>query len=161
MARPRAWADTVFANTITPTQLNSDLLLSVQQADTITAVRIVGHLKFVADEDPTAGLTLQSLSMGIQVVTGEALIANAVPDPNTSADTPARGWLWRDRLAEWTDFTNNLYQGAFFFPEVQFDVRSMRKVDRGKLIFTLNKIVTLGVAHDMQMIGIIRVLCLT
>ena len=159
-SRARAWGDTLVSTTLTGAQVNLDLLADLAAADTKTVVRLVGHLTFVPAEEGTAGHTVQVMSMGIQVVAAEAFAASVVPDPNVGGDVPVRGWLWRDRAVEYIETTNNAAT-PWFFPEVRFDLRAMRKVDRGVLVFTVNKDVPLGVAHDLRMQGIIRALCLT
>ena len=137
-----------------------NLLINLTESDTITVVRVIGEFTVVPIEDPTAGYTVQGIDAGIQVVTAEAFAAGVFSDPDQNADTPARGWVWRTRLTEMTDTTNNVID-TWNYPTQRFDVRAARRVDRGILAFVVDKNAQVGVVHDVRISGILRVLCLT
>ena len=59
MPRPRAWGDRILQFNLTgTTQVNLDLLSELADADTKTVVRVVGHMTFVPNDDPSAGITV-------------------------------------------------------------------------------------------------------
>ena len=159
MARARAWGDVIVNDTIGAGQISIDLLANLTPSDNITVARLVGQLKFTNAETVTSGLTSQVISMGIQVVTREAFLAGVFPDPQTADEYPARGWLWRTVVPEYTDASVAAII-TWSFPEVKFDMRAMRKVDRGTLALVIQKQSAIGVMHDVRMTGIVRSLCL-
>ncbi len=81
-----------------------------------------------------------------------------MPSPSISTQFPPRGWLYISSLPvmEQAESTGVQVTPARF----RFDIRSMRKVDKGKLFMTLvNATITVGGAF--QVVGRVRVLCLT
>ena len=159
MPRPRAWDSTLINQDITTAGLNINLLANLAASDVKTVVRIIGHLGFAPDALPTTGETVQQIAMGIQVVAEEAFNAAVVPDPETAGEVPARGWLYHGIEQEFTHVVSSIIEVSRF-PEVRFDIRASRKVDRGRLTFTLKKTTIVGSAHDLRLTGIIRSLCL-
>ena len=159
MPRPRAWADTLVNQDLTTTQANFDLTLNLAPTDTSTLVRLVVHLNMFPDDIPTAGETIQSIALGIQTVSAEAFAAAVMPDPDVAADVPALGWLWRDNVGEFTQTTNSVID-SYHYPEIKYDGRAARKVDRGVVALTVQKTIIVGVAHDLRMVGIVRALYL-
>ncbi len=161
MARNRAWADTLLSNAIaTPGTLNINLLTNAPTVDTLTAVRIVGHVIIVPDAELSAVDGSQNVDIGIGVTSVEAFGANTLPDANDDTKYPPRGWLWIDR------FTMMIAVGAgpidrYQFTDYHFDVRSQRKVDKGVLFMTIQNVVASGGGNAVQVSGRIRVLCLT
>ena len=162
MARPLAWADTTFSTAlvnganITPV----NLLLNLAGADTITAMRIVGHL-YVTQQDVDSALDgLYAVDLGIGVAAKEAFDAGVVPDPQTDGDVPARGWMWKDRLlavrTQLSSTGDKLYVG-----EVRFDIRSARKVDRGIMYINAFLSTLNGTPANHTLVGHTRVLCAT
>ena len=162
MPRPRAWGDTVVDSNVAGSQLNFDLLAELSPADVKTVVRVIIHLSFVPAEDGTTGVTVQRIPTGIQVVSLEAFTAGVVPDPGTAPDQPTLGWLYRDVLTEYTDINSTSQILTWSFPEIRLDLRANRKVDRGVLVWTLGaKAASVGVPHNLRVVGVIRALCLT
>ena len=161
MPRGRAWSDNLIANVLAgSTHDNVDLLAGVTDLDTMTVVRLVGHLWVVPTEEGTAGFTIQSISCGVQVVSDEALTAGAVAHPAVANDVPSRGWLWRAVICEYIRTVSNVTE-TWLYPEVRFDIRAARKVDRGKLVLTMEKAALSGTQHDVMVVGIVRALVLT
>jgi len=86
----------------------------------------------------------------------------SLPDPRVAADSPARGWLWRGvMMMSYQNPGGAEIQNWNFPGHVAFEVRSMRKVDRGILTFIVSKTVIQGSAFDVDVSGLIRILCLT
>ena len=158
VARPRAWADTGVTQLITGTQFTVDLL-PVPESVTVTSMRVIGSFLLVPN-DPNAAITgTQAISVGIGVVSAEAFAAGVVPDPSVNGDFPARGWIYRTTRGEHHNNAGGTIEG-WSYPEWQFDVGGMRKIDRGKIFLAVDKILLSGSAHNLDMIGLVRVLCL-
>ena len=166
MARPRAWADTLVdvAFTTTGGVLIDNLLTPLTASDTVTAVRLIIHLHMVPQNlsDDIDGGTVVDMAVGVSAA--EAFNANVLPDPNVAGDTPARGWLWRDRLiAVGNSVTGPPAHDVYYGTEIRADVRAMRKVDRGILYLHLisGGMTVSGAYLPVAVIGIVRTLCLT
>jgi len=162
MPRPRAWGDTLFNQPVVEgaATINSDLLVDLSPADTITAARLVGHLYVTTDNALGVVDGAIMVDFGIQVVSAEAFAAGVTPDPNVSSEGPARGWLWRDRCL----VINAVGAGPIdwhYVSELKFDIRTMRRVDRGKLILSTTARLAHGTAYNTKFVGIVRALCLT
>ena len=109
--------------------------------DTITVARLIGKFLFFPESQTSNVAYTQRIDMGIQVVTEPAFSAAgaSLPDPRVEADAPARGWLWRESAVIIFHNLNADEKGPYHYPEVAFDIRAMRKVDRGRLVFTMVK----------------------
>ena len=162
MAKRRlAWADTLLSNTLSTSQLNFDLLVNAPTVDTITVTRLIGHIVITPATLTIAASYIDRVDVGIQVVSSEAFGAAALPDPDDDADYPARGWLWRDRIiTAYANAAGDEKEPFFHVPEVRFDVRAMRKVDKGKLVMTVNKGAAVGSTQDQVFHCMIRALCM-
>jgi len=161
--RPLAWGDThVQQALVTATQVNLDLLLALTPSDTVTVTRIIGRLAVYSDDLDSVADSGMRIDIGIQVVTAQAFAAGgaSVPSVAVATETPARGWLMKDRLlfmqAVGTDPLNR-----FRIPEAQYDIGAMRKVDRGKLILSLHSTIDLTAGINLRVVGLIRALCMT
>jgi len=112
--------------------------------------------------DNIDGGSVVDLAIGVSAT--EAFNANVVPDPGSPADTPARGWLWKDRLiAVGNSVTGPPAHDVYWGTELKADIRSMRKVDRGVLYLAMqfdNTLVS-GSFLPVSCIGIVRALCAT
>jgi len=160
--RPLAWGDTIFDQALVASQVNLNLLTDLAPSDTITAARLVGHLYFTTDDVLNVVDGAMAVSCGVQVVTvrADAIGGSAVPNPSISAEVPARGWLWRDRGI----VINAVGPGPVdfhFVSELKFDIRTMRKVDRGVLLLSLFPEGIHGTTFNTKVTGIMRVLCMT
>jgi len=160
--RNRAWADTLFDVNIVSgaAAQNSDLLANAPAVDTITAVRILIRLEAWP---PLLSLVdgAMSFDVAIGVSSLEAFGVNALPDPNTDNEYPPRGWLYIDRgfVRNANSSTGPVDQAS---PAVmKADVRSMRRVDKGKLFLAMSASLLDGSGFDLRVAGRVRVLCLT
>jgi len=164
LGRARAWSTTLFGDTISveTQQSPKDLLAELSALDTITAVRLVGHLVLLPSTLTQTDNHITHLDVGIGVASAEAFaVSGGIPDPNVTGDTPARGWLWRYRMVFASHNADGTEDSYHRWPEVSFDLRAMRKVDRGKLYFTFIATTVTGTLGSMRLSGIIRALCLT
>jgi len=143
--------------------VNNLLGAATVNLDTITAARLVISVT-ATPADPVAQVSsIQRLDMGIGVMSEEAFAVGitASPDPRVSVDAPPRGWLWRDSMTIVIENTTGLEQGIFSFPNIRADLRAMRKVDRGVLFLVTAKTAISGAERNIDLSGLIRVLCLT
>jgi len=162
MPRGRAWGDTLFGELITSgNQFVSGLLSEMTPSDTITVVRLVGHLVISPSSLIAVADGTQALDVGIGVSAEEAFNAAVLPDPNVAGDIPARGWLWRDRILMGNARVAGLGENVVEYGHVRFDIRAMRKVDRGILYVSMFNSPIAGTPQSITVVGIIRALCLT
>jgi len=161
MPRPRAWADTVFNQPLTDAQqVNSDLLVDLPASPVITVVRIIGRLTICPNSitNQISGLTVVDFAIGVSSV--EAFTASVLPDADQSVEAPPRGWLWTTRTICIQDRLNT-EPASRFVDQIEFDVRSMRKVDKGRLFLQMENNQASGTAFTVSVIGRVRVLCVT
>jgi len=162
-SRGRAWADTRFAVNplVAGTRQNFDLLLDAPVTDTLTAVRIVGELTAYYVPTTTVADSLSLIDVGIGVGSLESLTVGgaALPDPTAQNQYPPRGWLYvatkHVKQLITTDAGILDFEANF-----KFDLRAMRKVDKGRLYLTMEQNNIL-VGGAMVVTGRVRVLCLT
>jgi len=162
MARPRAWADLKFnvvipsSNDMTPLDILVDL--GASRLDTITIVRLVGQMAVVPEIPVTSATSNQIIDVGIGVATEAAFTAGTVPEPDTTTEYPARGWLY---VATKSLFRGNLATVGEMFPAWEFDIRAMRKIDKGRLYLAAGNGLGDGTPVAIRFQGRIRALCLT
>ncbi len=162
MARPRAWADQIVTSVIVSAGVAEDLLVTAEGSDTITTARLIGSLAFTPEVLTNNITGQQRIDAGIAVVTSNAFSVGltAMPDPRVSGDAPARGWLWRTSVLLVYERVAGVVH-SWRFPEERFDVGSMRKVDKGKLVLIMYKTAIDGASFNISAEGLIRTLCLT
>jgi len=141
-----------------------NLLTTLTASDTVTAIRIIIRMHVVPQNlsDNIDGGAVVDMAIGVAAL--EAFTANVVPDPDVAAETPARGWLWKDRLiAVGNSVTGPPAHDVYYGTSLHADVRAMRKVDRGILYLAI-AIRDMGVSGSFlptSVIGSVRVLCAT
>ena len=161
-SRNRAWADKIFniATLVAATKQDFDLLEDAPTVDTLTVVRIVGSLTFMYSPNSTITDSLSIVHMGIGVSSAEALATGggALPNPSVQDDYPPRGWLFVDTkpVSQQAESTGVINEPVTF----NFDLRAMRKVDKGRLFLSMVQDNVL-VGGSMRVLGRTRVLCLT
>jgi len=161
--RNRAWADTraVAFTLLDGGSLLFDLLTDAPTVDTLTVVRLVGDL--TVDFDPTSAPvdSMQVIDVGIGVTSSEALLAGVVslPKPSIPTEYPPRGWLYAATQSTWetVDSFGIGHESARF----KFDIRSMRKIDKGKLFMLIISTNAKGAGFTTLVSGRVRALCLT
>ena len=100
------------------------------------------------------------VDLGIGVSSVEAITAGAasLPSPSDPLQYPPRGWLYVSSQPVWEKAeSTGILQGVARF---QFDIRAMRKIDKGNLFMVVNH-VNITVGGSMQLTGRVRVLCKT
>ena len=165
MPRPRAWADNLIGIVLSGDGVQAspvDLLSELVPADTIMVVRLVGHLYVFPQTLTQTGNYITAVDLGIGVASIEAFnIAGGLLDPNQAGDVPIRNWLWRDRLLIAHENDGGTEDSYKSWPEVRFDIRAMRKVDRGRLYLSAVASLSTGTFSTVQLLGSVRALCLT
>jgi len=162
-SRRRAWADRRFAGVslVANTELIEDLLEDLGSTDTLTVVRIVGDLIVNYLVSTTVGDALSIVDLGIGVASSAAFaVGGATPAPTSQTEYPPRGWIYVasqpvTQILDAAGGVSIVDRPARF----QFDIRAMRKIDKGVLFMNLvQNNITVGGA--MQVTGRIRSLVL-
>jgi len=96
---------------------------------------------------------VQRLDFGIGVADQEAHAAGVLPDPLTSGDKPARGWMYRTSRA----VSQNGIGSQVLFP-LRADIRGARKIENGEVYYIFNNNNVFGTAFTVQVMGLIRLL---
>ena len=137
-----------------------DILFDAPLGDTITVTRLIGRIA-VLPQNPTDNVaSIQRVDMGIGVTSEEAFGVAAISSIADNTQYPIRGWLWADTYAMMVGFRNST-SDMHVLPEVRFDIRAQRKVDKGNLYFTAANNLAAGTALTIRLVGRIRALCLT
>ena len=164
VARRRAWADRRFAGValVAGTLQSFDLLLNAPTLDTLTAVRVVGDITVQYLVSTTVGDSLSIVDVGVGVDSASAFAtAGALPAPQIETEYPPRGWIYVasqpvTQILDAAGGVSIMDRPARF----QFDIRAMRKIDKGILFFSIVQ-ANITVGGAMQVTGRIRSLCLT
>ena len=160
--RNRAWADLLVAQNIgAGGNTKLDLLGGAPTMDTLTAVRVIVHLN-VSPDVLSAIDGVVSFDVGIGVSSSEAFAVgvSALPDPDDATNYPPRGWIWVDRYA----VRNTVGAGPIDLnnaAEIRADIRAMRKIDKGKMFIIMKLSTAAGSGFGVNVVGRVRVLCLT
>ena len=164
--RNRAWADQLLANSLTAGggSIKLNLLENAPTMDTLTAIRIVGELEVAPTPTSEVEFT-QIVDIGIGVSSSEAFSIGitALPDPAAETEYPPRGWLYVARQIAVVSLPTGgtpvaIYRKHAMF---KFDLRAMRKIDKGTLFMFMRNTDHAGTATNLTIFGRVRVLCLT
>ena len=163
--RHRAWADERFALTLVPgTPQFRDLLQNSPTSDTLTAVRIIGHLQVMTPVLSEVENS-QTIDLGIGVASTDAIAvgATALPAPNIELDFPPRGWLYRAQRTVLQSLPTGGTPTAMWRIDAlfEFDLRAMRKIDKGVLFLVVTSTDDGGTSSNTDLRGLVRTLCLT
>ena len=164
-SRNRAWADSLFSDLVTPgTSVIKNLLVGAPTVDTLTAVRIIGDIE-VTTQTLSEVEHMETIDVGVGVASAEAFAvgASALPDPDDSADYPPRGWLYVARRVVSQSIPTGGTPTAMWRKDAvfAFDLRAMRKIDKGVLYLHVDSTNVDGTSSTTRMTGRVRVLCLT
>ncbi len=165
MPRDRAWVDAPIGFQWSGTNARVDLLANATvNLDNITVVRLLVELWMTPPSLTSTASGLIQAQMGIGVSTNAAFSAGvtSLPDPRVPADAPARGWLWRGDMMYGYNNVDGTEKENWNFPgHTREDLGAMRKVDRGTLFFIFAGTAVVATEVDVDVTGLIRVLCLT
>ena len=155
MPRRRGWQDFIISESTADGTQDTQLLLGAEVDDPkgLTVVRMVIGLSIVpAPPDVQSPLAVMRVSMGIGIISQEAALVAAYPDPNIDEDVPVTGWMWR-----W----NGLVPEVATVPvRIDLDIRSQRKLMYGSPYFIMNSNLDQETAFTVNTYGLIRVLYL-
>ena len=99
MARRTSWNDVFVDVTVATGSQNSASLetgLTADEKEGRTLTRLIGELSLVSNSVAGA-YGVQTLDIGVAIIDGDAFTAGAFPDPESAADEPPRGWIFRTR----------------------------------------------------------------
>ena len=157
MARKPAWEDTlVDTNVISGSVASPTMMtgLDRDEARGLTITRLIGRLDF-SSATVAGAYGHQIIDVALAVLDRDAIAASALPDPNDADDSPATGWLYRNRIRV---MQNGV--GANTITTLTFDVRSQRKLNGGQLELILVSTASTGTNFTTDVSGIIRTLVL-
>ena len=162
-SRPMAWADTrlVQQAVVAGAADLTDLLLNAPASDTLTVVRIVGDVEifYVVTNTQADSSSVVDLAIGVTSVDAFAVGEAALPDLTIDARYPPRGWLYVN-TQPLTEVITSSTGVQTHHARFKFDVRAMRKVDKGVLFLWIeHNNIDIGGAVDI--VGRVRVLCKT
>jgi len=152
--RRRAWQDNILDTQLSSGTQTSFSLVDAAVPDTkgTTMVRCILGLDVRATVPVLNNLDSQTVSMGIGLASGDAAAAGVFADPNTEADQPVGGWLWR-----WQGL---VFKDSLRRTRIDVDVRSQRKLMYGDLRLIISSDPDQGTAFAVQVIGLVRSLYL-
>ena len=131
------WVDTLSANSLATGGVSRiSLLGGLTAADKrgMTVIRLLIHIEgSVLSPNVVLGHTVLWFGIGVASTEAFALGVTALPDPQTGADRPARGWLYRDFIM----LRDNTAEGESTGGILRADIRAMRKVDDGELFLQI------------------------
>ena len=155
MPRRTDWVDTILNEVPTSGGQASDSLLgglSEQDTRGLTLIRMI--LAFSLTSESIAGAYgIQSIDVGVGVVSQEAFAAGIFPDPVTASDKPPRGWIYRTNRAVAQNGA-----GSPIIQEVLADIRGARMVENGELVIIVNNSNIVGTSFTCRVRGLVRCL---
>lgn len=163
--RRRAWTDRriVGVSLVAGTHFTRDLLFNAPTSDTQTVERIIGHIEvyYLTAAVPEDSESIVDMGIGVSSIEAfEVAAAAGLPSPADETEYPPRGWLYVQskgvRQVVSTSGDGLIDVGATF----DFDLRGKRKVDKGVLFLSMIQ-ANIATGGAMQVVGRVRVLCLT
>ncbi len=156
MPRATDWVDTVLAPASVPTGLSTNVRLdgALSQADLRGATLIRTIVSMSLSTGTVSGAWgLQMAHIGVAITGQEAFAAGVFPDPQTSADKPPRGWIYRNSAP--------VHQNGVGVPIstwLQADIRGARKIEAGVLYLIVDNVTVNGTSFSLVIRGLIRCL---
>jgi len=146
--RRMTWIDNLFSVDLTTGgQTVQGLLAAVSANDMVgrTLTRTILCLDYNPPIDIPSGR--QNVFMGIGIASQDAFLGSVTPDPETEADQPMGGWIYRCRHTVSARSAGGL--------RIDADIRSQRKIQTGELYMVITNLADEGVAFT------INIRCLT
>ena len=156
-ARRTRWTDALISFTVATGLQGQQTLFPGIGPDDLrdgTIVRTIGLLDIYS---LTIGGAqgVQGVDMALGVISQEAIGASVFPDPNSAADYPVRGWLYRHRC-----LVNQSNAEGAPVTRCVWDVRSQRKLDTGSYYMIANNTAQNGTSFTVHLFGLVRTLVL-
>ena len=154
--RRRQWQDNLINEDTPSVGQDNAVLLAGDIDDTkgMTLVRTILRLDVLATSPAIDNVDVQTVTMGIGMISAEALAISVFPDPNNATDIPLSGWLWR-----WCGCIIENSNGGGIV-RIDVDLRTQRKVMYGSPVLIINNDPQTGTAFNVRTIGLIRCLYL-
>ena len=142
--RRRQWQDFTINMSAASGAQDSETLLTGGIDDTkgMTIVRMIIGVHVNANTLIVGGLEKQAISMGIGMMSAEAIASSAFPDPNAQGDIPVTGWLWR--------WQGMITRNPEVLTRIDMDIRAMRKVMYGSPVLVMDNDPITGVPFSVQ-----------
>ena len=157
MARRTRWIDTLVQIAVADAgQTTLELFNDAAEVDTDgwTVARVLGELWF-SSASVAGAYGIERIDIGIGMVSKEAQIASAFPDPNAEGDRPMRGWMYRTRCMAFQNGT-----GTSVLTRCEFDMKVQRRVMDADLFLIVNAVTGRGTTFTTDINGVIRTLIL-
>ena len=161
--RQRFWCDTLLnvqlGSGAQSTPIDPLIDLEVSQTRKATIVRTLIDILIYPDGMVNGVSGAVTVDFGLGIASAEAAAANVHADPETQAEYPMKGWLFRTRRV----VANQQDSGTaemWSFPRIHEDLRSQRVVDRGEAFLVMTSLVSSGTGFTVRIAGIIRTLVL-
>jgi len=154
--RRREWEDFLI-NEVGGTGTQDSAILSAGTIGTSkgkTLVRMIIGLHVASDGFSISALAGMNVSMGIGMISEEAFVGGAFPDPNSQTEHPLTGWMWRWRGQVY----ENILAGGNH--RIDVDIRSQRKIGYGTPALIINYDLNGGADFSVSVLGLIRCLYL-
>ena len=156
--RVTAWDDTLIDLTVANLAATQSQGLVQNVADPekrgCTAVRMILHLQLFPTS-PGAVSGVQNVQFGVGLVSDDAFVAAAMPDPSAGDDFPVGGWMYRDSLLV---VDETIATGPVPFTVVKQDLKVQRKLGRSTVALMANNTAIQGSNFAIGFRGIIRIL---
>ena len=160
---PRLWIDTTISMSVSVGNLNfADLMASFSDVTTrlaqVILIRTIVGID-IARTTHDSGEGSEQVAVGLGVSTQDAFDQgiSALPDPALDAEFPIRGWIWR---SIYRIFGFAADQPAVYSARVDFDLRSMRKLENGRPFLIAHNTNVEGTSSAIRIDGLIRQLWL-
>ena len=161
MAQPTVWVDSLIQLTAvsgapgTPAVAGLLFVPDRIERNHMTLLRTILCLTFAFEIDH--GVSQQVVDYAIGFASDESLAAGVLPDPEVAAERPQRGWVYRCfrmMSSEGAGIAGRTIQAD------EKDLLAKRKVDNGRAYLTVQNTAFAGVAEDILVSGIVRMLYL-
>ena len=163
MTQPRArrrsqWVDTILDRDLTVVAANDFFSLFATELPVDhrnwTLTRMI--LCYTITPTPHSASNSASFAhLGIGLAEGDAFVAGALPDPETTQDTPIRNWIYRCSHISLDKTT-----GALTPMTHNKDLRTRRRIENGTVFLSWTNIADTGGGHTLALRGIVRALYL-
>ena len=156
MPRPTEWLDTIIDKAVVEGgQGLATLITGLAPSDMrgTTVIRTLVSLG-IASSTVAGAWGVGRVDMAIGIASQEAFAAGVIPDPVTSTDRPARGWMWRtSRMV-----AQNGAEAGGVVTQVLADIRGARKVENGEVYIVIDHNTLMGTAFPIRVLGLVRLL---
>ena len=157
--RMTAWRDSLLSRAVATANTGLDSLLgdwTPTDTRSLTLTRMLICLDFMASS-PKVADGEQTVDIGIGVASQAAFATGtgSLPDPSLEDATPARGWVYRNRLL--VSDRSDEYERP---KRITVDIRTKRKLDQGEMFIVVRSTAHSGATFNITYHGLVRSLYL-